>query len=210
MEHLITLDHISFGYEKNSLILSDVSLEVEKGEILGLAGKNGAGKSTLLKIMAGFLKDFEGSVSMSEDVIKNIACVIDGPAIFEDLSVKHNIEMAMKLAGGEEKKKPDEIFIEQMELKQFYKLKASKLSLGNKQKLALCIAITKNTMLAMLDEPFNGIDPIGKTRLIRYLKKRAEEGMTFVITSHIKGDLELLCDRVIEIGKTGENIHEHI
>lgn len=210
MEHLITLDHISFGYEKNSLILSDVSLEVEKGEILGLAGKNGAGKSTLLKIMAGFLKDFEGSVSMSEDVIKNIACVIDGPAIFEDLSVKHNIEMAMKLAGGEEKKKPDEIFIEQMELKQFYKLKASKLSLGNKQKLALCIAITKNTVLAMLDEPFNGIDPIGKTRLIRYLKKRAEEGMTFVITSHIKGDLELLCDRVIEIGKTGENIHEHI
>lgn len=210
MENLITLEHVSFGYEKESRILSDISLEVRKGEILGFAGKNGSGKSTLLKILAGFLTDYEGSVSMSEDIMKNIACVIDTPAIFEDLSVRNNIEMAVKLAGKQEMRRPDETFIEQMDLEQFYKLKASKLSLGNKQKLALCLALTKNTRLALLDEPFNGIDPIGKTRLIRYLKKRAEEGMTFVITSHIKGDLELLCSRVIEIGKTGENIHEHI
>lgn len=210
MENLITLEHVSFGYEKESRILSDISLEVRKGEILGLAGKNGSGKSTLLKILAGFLTDYEGSVSMSEDIMKNIACVIDTPAIFEDLSVRNNIEMAVKLAGKQEMRRPDEAFIEQMDLEQFYKLKASKLSLGNKQKLALCLALTRNTRLALLDEPFNGIDPIGKTRLIRYLKKRAEEGMTFVITSHIKGDLELLCSRVIEIGKIGENIHEHI
>lgn len=210
MENLITLEHVSFGYEKESRILSDISLEVRKGEILGLAGKNGSGKSTLLKILAGFLTDYEGSVSMSEDIMKNIACVIDTPAIFEDLSVRNNIEMAVKLAGKQEMRRPDETFIEQMDLEQFYKLKASKLSLGNKQKLALCLALTRNTRLALLDEPFNGIDPIGKTRLIRYLKKRAEEGMTFVITSHIKGDLELLCSRVIEIGKIGENIHEHI
>lgn len=210
MENLITLEHVSFGYEKESRILSDISLEVRKGEILGLAGKNGSGKSTLLKILAGFLTDYEGSVSMSEDIVKNIACVIDTPAIFEDLSVRNNIEMAVKLAGKQEMRRPDEAFIEQMDLEQFYKLKASKLSLGNKQKLALCLALTRNIRLALLDEPFNGIDPIGKTRLIRYLKKRAEEGMTFVITSHIKGDLELLCSRVIEIGKIGENIHEHI
>lgn len=210
MENLITLEHISFGYEKENLILDDVSLKIKKGEILGLAGKNGTGKSTLLKIIAGFLQDYEGTVSISDHIISHTACVIDHPPVFEDLSVKHNIGMTMKLAGREEDKRPDETLIEQMELTQFYKLKASKLSLGNKQKLALCLALTKGTLLALLDEPFNGIDPVGKTRLIRYLKKRAAEGMTIVITSHIKGDLELMCDRVIEIGKTGENIHERI
>lgn len=202
MENLISLEHITFGYEKDNCILNNVSLEVKKGEILGLAGKNGSGKSTVLKIMAGFINDYTGTVSMSEDVRKNMACVIDTPPIYEDLSVRHNIEMAVKLAGGQEMKKPDEDFIEQMDIKQFYKLKASKLSLGNKQKLALCLALNKDIKLALLDEPFNGIDPIGKTRLIHYLKKRAEEGMAIVITSHIKGDLDLMCHRIVEV--TGE------
>lgn len=204
METIAALEHISFGYEKNVPILKDISLEIKKGEIVGLAGGNGSGKSTLLKIMAGFIRDYRGTVHIAEAVMENLACVIDGSAVFEDLSVGHNLEMITKMSKNAEGRKPDENLIDLLDLRKYYRRKASKLSLGNQQKLALCMALHQDTALALLDEPFNGLDPMSKARLLHYLKQRADSGMSILMTSHIRGDLELLCDRLIEIEKTGE------
>lgn len=199
MNKLLSLKQISFGYDKQNRIIKDFSLTVGQGEILGLSGGNGSGKSTLLKIIAGFITDYKGTVVMPEIVRQNLGCVIDGAAVFEDLTVKDNIEMMNRMTNKTGQKRMDEAFVRQMELEQYYKVQASKLSLGNKQKLALCMALNQDVTLALLDEPFNGIDPMGKAKLIRYLKKRVEAGMTIIITSHIRGDLELLCHRILTL-----------
>ncbi len=194
---IIKIENINYSYKKGKSIITDFSFELHEGEIIGLSGGNGSGKSTLLKIMAGFISDYEGKITISEDVRKNTACVIDTPAFFKELTVENNLKMmeTMNPKGHE----ADEELIRISGLDKFYKIKASKLSLGNKQKLAIVLAVNKQTKLALLDEPLNGVDPAGKAALIKYLKDRKNKGMSAVITSHIPGDLELLCDRIITL-----------
>lgn len=80
---------------------------------------------------------------------------------------------------------------------EFDRIKASKLSLGNKQKLALCLAIHRETKLALLDEPLNGLDPFTKASVLSCLRKWRKQGMAVILTSHIPGDLEQICDRIL-------------
>jgi ABC-type multidrug transport system ATPase subunit len=194
---LLSLSHITFAYEKGHNTIEDISFELHHGEILGLTGGNGTGKSTLLKIMSGFITGYTGELYVSEEAAEHIACVIDKPSIFEEMSVKNNLEMMKKLSHGT--KAVDEELLEIMNLYPYMKTRASHLSLGNKQKLALCLAVNKETCIAILDEPFNGLDTFTKTDLITYLKKRASEGMGIIVTSHIPGDIDEICDKVVEI-----------
>lgn len=194
---VINVDNVSFCYEKDKNIIKSFSLEADEGEIVGLSGANGSGKSTLLKLMAGFISDYDGRITISEEVRKNTACVIDTPAFFKELSVENNLRMMKKM--NPEGQEPDDELYKITGLDDFKKIKASRLSLGNKQKLALMLAVNKQTRLALLDEPLNGIDPISKASLIKYFKDRKQKGMTVIITSHIPGDLELLCDRIVTL-----------
>ncbi len=194
---LVEFDNISYFYQKKKPILQQISGSVYRGEIVGLSGENGSGKSTLLKIIAGFLTDYEGTLWIEENVRLHMACMIDTPSYFKGMSVLNNLKM-MEIMNGSDIEL-DTHLIERMGILEFSKTKASKLSLGNKQKLALCLAINKNTELALLDEPLNGLDPFGKAAFVEYLKERKKQGMAVLITSHIPGDLELLCDRVIRL-----------
>jgi ABC-2 type transport system ATP-binding protein len=193
---VMSLSHITFSYEKEHNIIEDISMELYQGEILGLTGGNGTGKSTLLKIMAGFINGYTGEVYVSEEAAGHIACVIDKPSVFEEMSVKNNLIMMDKLSCMAA---IDRELVEDMNLMPYMKTRASHLSLGNKQKLALCLAINTETRIAILDEPFNGLDSFAKASLTKYLKKRASEGMGIIITSHIPGDIDDICDRVVEI-----------
>ena len=151
----------------------------------------------MLKIIAGFLTDYEGTLWIEENVRLHMACMIDTPSYFKEMSVLNNLKM-MEIMNGSDIE-PDTHLIERMGILEFSKTKASRLSLGNKQKLALCLAINKNTELALLDEPLNGLDPFGKAAFVEYLKERKKQGLAVLITSHIPGDLDLLCDRVIRL-----------
>jgi ABC-type multidrug transport system ATPase subunit len=193
---VMSLSHITFSYEKEHNIIEDISMELYQGEILGLTGGNGTGKSTLLKIMAGFINGYTGEVYVSEEAAGHIACVIDKPSVFEEMSVKNNLIMMDKLSCMAA---IDRELVENMNLMPYMKTRASHLSLGNKQKLALCLAINTETHIAILDEPFNGLDPFAKASLITYFKKRASEGMGIIITSHIPGDIDDICDSVIKL-----------
>lgn len=194
---LVEFSNISYFYQKQKPILQQISGSVSRGEIVGLSGENGSGKSTLLKIIAGFLTDYEGTLWIEENVRLHMACMIDTPSYFKEMSVLNNLKM-MEIMNGPDIE-PDTHLIERMGILEFSKTKASRLSLGNKQKLALCLAINKNTELALLDEPLNGLDPFGKAAFVEYLKERKKQGMAVLITSHIPGDLDLLCDRVIRL-----------
>lgn len=196
MDRLVRLENVSFGYDKKK-ILDGVSFEVASGEIIGISGKNGSGKSTLLNIIGGFITDFQGTIQYG-DKLGHIGCMIGGAPIYEDLSVKDNIEMINRMYGS------DYLYVDKMlyditGLKQFERKRAGKLSLGNKQMLALVLSIGSKSKLLLLDEPFNGIDPVHKAELIKYLKLRANKGTAIVMTSHIKGDLKLMCNRMIAL-----------
>ena len=196
MDRLVSLKKVSFGYD-NQKIIEDLSFEIAEGEIIGVSGKNGSGKSTLLNIIGGLITDFQGMIQYGDN-LGQIGCMIGGAPIYEDLSVKNNIEM-IKRMDGTRNFRFDEALYEITDLKQYEKKRAGKLSLGNKQMLALLLSIGSKSKLLLLDEPFNGIDPIHKAALMKYLKQRAKSGTAIVMTSHIKGDLKLMCDRIIEL-----------
>jgi ABC-2 type transport system ATP-binding protein len=179
-------------WEKN------LTFTIDKGEIVGLAGQNGSGKSTLLRLLAGFIPweinrcSGQMITGISE---RDMACVIDRPSFFSDLSVRDNLRLMDRMNG--EKGLMDEKLAELLGIHEFDRIKASKLSLGNKQKLALCLAIHRKTKLALLDEPLNGLDPFTKASVLSCLRKWRKQGMAVILTSHIPGDLEQICDRIL-------------
>lgn len=104
---------------------------------------------------------------------------------FSDLSVRDNLRLMDRMNG--EKGLMDEELAELLGIHEFDRIKASKLSLGNKQKLALCLAIHRETKLALLDEPLNGLDPFTKASVLFCLRKWRKQGMAVILTSHIPG-----------------------
>ena len=193
---LLQINNVSFSYGTKE-ILKDFSLTLHEGEIMGLSGGNGSGKSTALKLVAGYMDGHTGDISFSSDaLIKDMAAIIDMPYIYEDMSVGDNLRM-MEILRDEPY---DAGLAEALGIMAYKSKKASKLSLGNRQKLALCMSIYESTRIALLDEPFNGLDIMSKAALTKVLKKKADKGMGLVITSHIRGDLEQICDSITEMG----------
>jgi ABC-2 type transport system ATP-binding protein len=195
MGNILELKNISYSY-KDKEILQGINLSLDCGQILGISGKNGSGKSTLLKIISGFLEDYKGEMYLDPKAVSGqMGCLIDGISIYEDLKVKDNLKMISKISNNE----PDTKLIAETGLDSYMEVRGSKLSLGNKQKLALIMTLGTATGLALLDEPFNGLDIKTKAYFMNYIKKRRNSGMTIIITSHIKGDLEMLCDRIYQM-----------
>ena len=198
---IIEINELNYTYPgtEQPLWEKNLTFVLRKGEIVGLAGQNGSGKSTLLRMLASFIPRKKGSCSGQINVTdisgRDMACVIDRPSFFSDLSVRDNIKMMEHMNG--DKQLTDEALIDLLGIHEFDRIKASKLSLGNKQKLALCLAIHKETRLALLDEPLNGLDPFTRSSFLSYLEKRRKQGMAVILTSHIPGDLEQVCDRII-------------
>lgn len=198
MDKIISLKDISFKYE-NNYIFQNVSFNVNRGDIFGISGANGTGKSTLLNIIGGYLPGYEGHISYETDRY-SMGSMVGGASIYEDMTVADNIRMVNRMHKGK-KAFVDERLYEITGLMRYEKKRASKLSLGNKQMLALSMTAGSELQLLLMDEPFNGIDPVHKTLIIKYLKKRAEEGLTIIMTSHIKGDLSLMCNEIYNMGE---------
>lgn len=194
---VLKVEHVTFEYEENKPILTDVSLELKSGEIVGISGRNGSGKSTLMKLIAGYIKPDSGEVICEDIKAYEMGVMIDRPAVYEDMTVSANLDMADRLHGV--KNFHDDALVEAIGLDQFMKVKAGKLSFGNMQKLGIAMVVGDGTKLLIIDEPFNGLDVMSKNKLIAYLKKKSKAGLAILMTSHIKGDYDLLCDRVVTL-----------
>jgi len=198
---VIEVNELNYTYPgtEQPLWEKNLTFVLRKGEIVGLAGQNGSGKSTLLRMLAGFIPWEKGSCSGQIKVTgisgRDMACVIDRPSFFSDLSVRDNLKLMDRMNG--DKGLMDDELAELLGIHEFDRIKASKLSLGNKQKLALCLAIHKEAKLALLDEPLNGLDPFTKASFLSCLEKWRKQGMAVILTSHIPGDLEQVCDRIL-------------
>lgn len=196
-EAVISLKGIEKAYGK-SKILTDVSLEVNKGDLFGLIGKNGAGKTTLFKVILGLTQYQAGSVELfgSKDLSagrRRIGFLI-GSNFFDYMNVYENLEYFRRMKGISDKKEIDRV-LEIVELAG-NKKPVRNFSMGMKQRLGIANAMLGNPDLLILDEPTNGLDPQGIADVRGLVKRLNQElGMTVIISSHILGELQHTADR---------------
>lgn len=182
---------------KNINILDNINMNIKKGQIYGLIGLNGAGKSSLLKIISGLYKLDSGSIEIfgeyEEEKIEEgrsrMGVVIENPALYENKTVYENMYIN-KIQKGIPGNDCIEKALKKVQLRNMNDKKVKFLSLGNKQRLYIAMALLGDPEFLILDEPINGLDPVGIIKLRELLKKiNMEYGVTILISSHILGEL---------------------
>ncbi|MDW8777611.1 ATP-binding cassette domain-containing protein [Streptococcus suis] len=200
MSSLLSTQELSKQYGKQKAV-QQVSLTINKGEICGLVGENGAGKTTLLRMLSGLISKTSGTITSSKDC--RIGALIESPALQPNLSAIDNLRyMALQL----NLKQADEKILETLAIVGLEdadpKKKSKDFSLGMRQRLAIALAILDKPDFLILDEPINGLDPVGiKEMRSIILNLRNQYGMTILISSHILSELEMVVDRYIIMHK---------
>ncbi|MDW8751657.1 ATP-binding cassette domain-containing protein [Streptococcus suis] len=200
MSSLLSTQELSKQYGKQKAV-HQVSLTINKGEICGLVGENGAGKTTLLRMLSGLISQTSGTINRSKDC--RIGALIESPALQPNLSAIDNLRyMALQL----NLKQADEKILETLAIVGLEdvdpKKKSKDFSLGMRQRLAIALAILDDPDFLILDEPINGLDPVGiKEMRSIILNLRNQYGMTILISSHILSELEMVVDRYIIMHK---------
>lgn len=184
---------------KNQIAVNNVSISIREGSVYGLLGPNGAGKSTILKMITGIMKPSSGEILFEDHLwtrkdLKDIGALIEEPAIYPNLTAKENLEVASTLYGLP-KKRVEEV-LDIIGLRQVGKKKVRNFSLGMKQRLGLGMAIINNPKLLILDEPTNGLDPIGIEELRELIRSFPAMGITVILSSHILSEVAQVADKV--------------
>ena len=184
---------------KNQIAVNNVSISIREGSVYGLLGPNGAGKSTILKMITGIMKPSSGEILFEDHLwtrkdLKDIGALIEEPAIYPNLTAKENLEVASTLYGLP-KKRVEEV-LDIIGLRQVGKKKVRNFSLGMKQRLGLGMAIINNPKLLILDEPTNGLDPIGIEELRELIRSFPAMGITVILSSHILSEVSQVADKV--------------
>ncbi len=185
-------------------ILDNINFDIYEGEIVGLVGPNGAGKSTLLKIMSGLYPNDEGLVEYYSIDLKHnyekamslVGTLIESPDLYKNLSGFDNLELFKSMFKDVDEKRIKEI-VEIVEMEKHLGKKFKTYSLGMKERLGIAASLINKPKILILDEPTNGLDPIGVKNVMNLLKEM--KGTTILISSHLLSEIEQLCDRVIFI-----------
>ena len=201
---VLSVHHLSKNYGAIRA-LYDVSFAVPKGSIFGILGPNGSGKTTLLGIVTDVLKATAGEVLFdnsppSADARKRIGTLLETPNFYHYLSAEKNLQIAAEIkqqgAGN------IETVLHQVNLYERRQSKFSTYSLGMKQRLAIAAALLGNPDMLILDEPTNGLDPVGIAEIRGIILQLAAEGKTILMASHLLDEVEKVCTHVA-ILKTG-------
>lgn len=196
-EYVIETQQVTKAYG-SYLALDHVNIHVRKGSIYGLVGDNGAGKSTLLKLLSGQSFATEGEIRLfgkfGENVLsnarKNIGCMIEQPGFFPNMTVEQTLNYYCIQKGIPGTKKVDKM-LNLTGMIEKRKNKCSMLSLGQKQRLGLAIAMIGEPQILILDEPINGLDPSGIIEFRNLLHSLNEEkNITILLSSHILSELQ--------------------
>ncbi len=198
MTYIIETKNLSKEY-KHQVALNKVSISVEKGTIYGLLGPNGAGKSTLLKLITRAIFPTSGEVlfngrQFAEKDLKEIGAMIDGPAIYPNLTAYENLEVLTTLLSLD-KGKINQV-LKTVSLENTGKKLAKEFSLGMKQRLGIAMALINSPKLLILDEPTNGLDPVGMQEFRELIKSLAKQGITIILSSHILSEVQQVADKI--------------
>lgn len=198
MEMILQTTDLSKSFH-NQKAVDHVSLHIEKGTVYGLLGPNGAGKSTTLKMLAGVLKPTAGKICFAgkpwtRESLSEIGALIETPPLYENLTADENLKVRSLLLGVDEKR-IDEV-LQVVSLANTGKKKAGQFSLGMKQRLGIAMALLGEPKLLILDEPTNGLDPIGIEQLRELIRSFPTHGITVILSSHILSEVQLIADHI--------------
>lgn len=202
---IIQINHLSKSIS-NKVLLNDVNLQINQQGIYGFIGRNGSGKSILFKTICGLIIPTSGSITVFEDQIekgifpKDLGILLDTSGFLKNQSGFKNLKI---LASILNKITDDEIkkTLELVGLDPNDKQAISKYSLGMTQRLGIAQAIMEKPKLLIVDEPMNALDEEGVEDVRNILMKLKKEGVTILLSSHNKEDIEILCDTVYKIEK---------
>jgi len=209
-EVVLKTNNLTKQYNKK-VVLDNVNITIKKGDIYGLIGRNGAGKTTLMKIITTLASPTSGTFELfntcSEndelfDNKKRVGSLIEYPAFYPNLSAYDNLKYYTIQRGIVDKNQINKV-LELVNLTGTGKKKVKTFSLGMKQRLGIALAILNSPDFVILDEPINGLDPIGISELRDTFKKLSDNGITLLISSHILSELYLLANEFgfLENGK---------
>lgn len=206
-DSILEIKNVSKYYGK-AKVVDNVSFDVKKGEIFGFLGPNGAGKTTTIKMILGLLSIDEGNITINgydikkdfEKAMEYIGGIVENPDMYGYMSAVDNLKLFAKIRNIDY----SEVYkaLELVGLQKSMNQKISKYSLGMKQRAGLALSLLHSPKILILDEPTNGLDPVGIKDLRDILKKLAKEKDTAIlVSSHILSEMELMCDRVAVIDK---------
>ena len=210
---VLEVNNISKRIRKKQ-ILDDVSFFLCAGEVVGLVGRNGVGKSTLIKVILGLQRCNKGNIKINGfdlrnsyvDAIKGVSGIVETPDMYSYLSGYESLLLIKRMYNNVTKEDIDKV-IKLVKLEDSINNKASKYSLGMKQRLGIAGSLLSKPNILILDEPTNGLDYSGVLELRNILLKLANDGIGILVSSHNLNELENVCSRVYFMDK-GRIINE--
>lgn len=202
-EFIIETRHLTkqYGTQKS---VSDLNIHVKKGKVYGLLGRNGAGKTTTMKMLLGLTEPTSGEIELwgkplrgnEKEVLPRIGSLIESPGFYPNLTATENLRIFAALRGVPSrhavKDALDLVGLPYRDKKLF-----SQYSLGMKQRLAIALAVMHDPELFILDEPTNGLDPIGIAEIRSFIRRLCDEGgKTVLLSSHILSEISLMADAI--------------
>lgn len=206
-DHIMVVRNLSKEF-KGQKVLKEVTMKIPRNCVYGLLGPNGAGKSTLLKMMTGLLRPTSGEIffqdrKWSREHLSEIGALIETPPIYENLTAWENLKVRALLLGIDQERMREVLAL--TDLGDTGRKKAGAFSLGMKQRLGIALALLNHPKLLVLDEPINGLDPLGIQELRKLIRSFPEQGITVMLSSHILSEVEQTADYigVISEGRLG-------
>ena len=185
-------------------VVNAIDLELPRGVISGFVGPNGAGKTTTLRMLLGLIRPSGGTgevlgkpITDPADYLGRVGALIESPAFYPTVSGRRNLEILAAL--GRTDRRRVETLLTQVGLGERGGDPFKSYSLGMKQRLGIAAALLPDPELLVLDEPTNGLDPAGIREVRALLRDLADEGMTVVVSSHLLGEIQTICDHLVVI-----------
>ncbi|MFL7941224.1 ABC transporter ATP-binding protein [Priestia megaterium] len=210
MTYILKTNQLTKSF-KGREVVSEVNMHVKKGEIYGFLGPNGAGKTTIMKMITNLVKPTSGEIEIfgekltntSFEVLKRMGTIIEYPIFYDQLTARENLSLHCEYMGYYDTNAINHA-LELVKLHNIEGKKVKDFSLGMKQRLGIARAISTKPELLVLDEPINGLDPIGIKELRDLFKILCKDyGITLLISSHILAEMEQMSDTIgiIQNGK---------
>lgn len=184
---------------KKQTAVDNLNLQIERNSVYGLLGPNGAGKSTTLKMITGMLHPTSGSIRFdghewSRRDLGQIGALIETPPLYENLTARENLRVRTTMLGLPESRLNE--VLQTVDLTDTGRKLAGQFSMGMKQRLGIALALLNDPGLLILDEPTNGLDPLGIQELRELIRSFPAKGITVILSSHILSEVEQIADHI--------------
>ncbi|MEW9080584.1 ABC transporter ATP-binding protein [Terrisporobacter glycolicus] len=203
MDYILKTYNLSKKY-KDTTAVDNVNMTIKKGDIYGFIGKNGAGKTTLIRMITGLIKPTSGTVEVfgqpvskgNKDFLERIGTIIEFPGFYQNLTARENLEIHRRLMKVTDKKRIEEV-LELVNLQDVPDKIVKGFSLGMKQRLGIARALLHSPEFLILDEPTNGLDPLGIKEIRQLIIDLAKvHGITILVSSHILSEIHQMVTKI--------------